>query len=66
MQIAEVFSQPKGRIMEDAHVVTPHYIAVFDGATPKTAFRFSLPDGSQLTPGQAAARTLAKAVGELE
>lgn len=66
MQIAEVFSQPKGRIMEDAHVVTPHYIAVFDGATPKTAFRFSLPDGSQLTPGQVAARTLAKAVGELE
>ena len=41
--------------MEDAYVLTDNYIAVFDGATPKTAFRF--PDGR--TPGQVAATTLA-------
>ena len=65
MHIAEVFCQPKGKIMEDTHVMTPHYIAVFDGATPKTAFRFTLPDSTLLTPGQMAARTLADGVRRL-
>lgn len=47
--------------MEDTWVVSPQYIAVFDGATPKTAFRFA--DGS--TPGQIVARTLAEATQRL-
>lgn len=47
--------------MEDTYVLTPNYIAVFDGATPKTAFRF--PDGR--TPGQIMAQTLAYAVKTL-
>ena len=47
--------------MEDAYVLTDNYIAVFDGATPKTAFRF--PDGR--TPGQVAATTLAETIKRL-
>ena len=47
--------------MEDAYCITSSYIAVFDGATPKTAFRFA--DGR--TPGQVAAQTLAQATALL-
>lgn len=47
--------------MEDVCAITHDYIAVFDGATPKTAFRFA--DGT--TPGQKVARTLAEAVSDL-
>ena len=47
--------------MEDTFVLTDNYIAVFDGATPKTAFRF--PDGR--TPGQVVAQTLANKTKEL-
>lgn len=56
-------SKPKGNpaLMEDTYVLTPNYIAVFDGATPKTVFRF--PDGR--TPGQIVAQTLAGVVKKL-
>ncbi|MBQ7237779.1 MAG: protein phosphatase 2C family protein [Bacteroidales bacterium] len=54
----QLCSKPKGHPdrMEDAYCITSSYIAVFDGATPKTAFRFA--DGR--TPGQVAAQTLAQ------
>ena len=54
----QLCSKPKGNptLMEDAYCISSHYIAVFDGATPKTAFRFA--DGR--TPGQVAAQTLAQ------
>lgn len=56
-------SKPKGNpaLMEDTYVLTSNYIAVFDGATPKTVFRF--PDGR--TPGQIVAQTLADVVKKL-
>ena len=54
----QLCSKPKGNPewMEDAYCITSSYIAVFDGATPKTAFRFA--DGRN--PGQVAAQTLAQ------
>lgn len=47
--------------MEDTWMANDNYIAVFDGATPKTVFRFS--DGR--TPGQVAAQTLAETLETL-
>ena len=63
MQILEHFAQAKGdeKQMEDLVAFTPDYIAVFDGATPKTAI--ALPNG--LSPGQYVADTLAKAISQL-
>ncbi len=60
----QLCSKPKGKDneMEDSYVISPDYIAVFDGATPKTAFRF--PDGR--TPGQVASATLAEALLSLD
>lgn len=56
-------SKAKGdeSLMEDSYVMTTQYIAVFDGATPKTAFRFT--DGR--TPGQVASQTLAACLSSL-
>ena len=60
----QLCSKPKGHpeLMEDAYCISSSYIAVFDGATPKTAFRFA--DGR--TPGQVAAQTLAQATAHLD
>lgn len=46
---------------EDAVVVTAYYAAVIDGATPKTAFRYS--NGE--TPGKQASRLLGNAILDL-
>lgn len=65
MQILEQFSQAKGKVMEDTLVVSSHFAAVFDGATPKTAFRFHSLHGETLTPGQLASSTLADALMQI-
>lgn len=59
----QLCSKPKGdpRYMEDYWVCTSKYAAVFDGATPKTAFLFP----GDVTPGQMAARTLAHTLDAL-
>lgn len=63
MQVLEHFAQAKGdnKQMEDYTVLTPDYIAVFDGATPKTAI--ALPHDR--TPGQYVAATLVQAISQL-
>ena len=63
MQVDTLWQRAKGSLarMEDTYALTDHYAAVFDGATPKTAFRF--PDGQ--TAGQVAARCLAASVAHL-
>ncbi|MBQ0056598.1 MAG: hypothetical protein KBT20_02975 [Bacteroidales bacterium] len=63
VHIIERFAKAKGdeRLMEDTHVISPDYIAVFDGATPKTALSVN----AIQTPGQYVAQTLASAMKDL-